>query len=356
MAAAVPSSSSASPSPGAQPAPARTGRAPRRRRVKWIVAGIVLVTLAIGAFFYWRHSSQYATTDDAYVNGNQAEVTALVGGTVQAVHVVDQQKVKAGDALFDIDPTNYQIALDRAQAQLAIARQQAGQEGAAVSSAEAVLAQRRAEAANARSNWARNQQLMKSGFLSPQGGEAARTAVQTADAAVKAAEANVAQARSALGSTGDENAAVQAAAAAVKAAEVDVARTHVTAPNEGVVANFSLRPGNAVQVGVPLFVVISDNEYWVDANFKETELAEIHPGQKAEIRSDMYKDRVFHGTVQSLSGGSGAAFSLLPPQNATGNWVKVTQRVPVRVRIDDADAQHPLRIGTTATVKITKGG
>jgi len=356
MAAAAPAPSSASPQKPASPAPTRSGRSPRRRRVKWIIAAIVLVAIALGAFAYWRSESLYASTEDAYVNGNQAEVTALVAGTVQAVHVVDQQRVKEGDALFDIDPTNYQIALDRAQAQLAIARQQAGQEGAAVTSAEAVLAQRRAEAANARSNWARNQQLMKSGFLSPQGGEAARTAVQTAEAAVKAAEANVAQARSAAGSAGDENAAVQAASAAVKAAELDLARTHVTAPSSGIIANLSLRPGNAVQVGVPLFVVISDKEFWVDANFKETQLAEIHPGQKAEIRSDMYRDRVFHGTVQSLSGGSGAAFSLLPPQNATGNWVKVTQRVPVRVRIDDVDPQHPLRIGTTATVKVIKGG
>ena len=262
----------------------------------------------------------------------------------------------AGDPLFEIDPANYEIALARAQAQLALARQQAGQQDAAVSSAEATLAQRRAEEANARSNWARNQQLMKSGFLSPQGGEAARTALQTAQAATKAAEANVAQAKSTLGSTGDENAAVQAAAAAVKAAELDVERTRVTAPTAGIIANFSLRPGNTVQVGVPLFVVISDQEFWVDANFKETELADIHPGQKAEIHSDIYPKKTFHGTVQSLSGGSGSAFSLLPPQNATGNWVKVTQRVPVRVRIEDADAQHPLRIGTTATVKVIKGG
>jgi membrane fusion protein (multidrug efflux system) len=109
-----------------------------------------------------------------------------------------------------------------------------------------------------------------------------------------------------------------------------------------------------VQPGAPLFVVIANDEYWVDANFKETQLKEIHPGQKATIASDVYPDHAFHGTVQSLSGGSGAAFSLLPPQNATGNWVKVTQRVPVRVRIEDPDPQHPLRIGTTATVRVEK--
>jgi membrane fusion protein (multidrug efflux system) len=356
MAAAAPAPNPAPTQPTASPAPARSGRPPRRRRLKWIIAAVLLTAAIVGGFLYWREASRFTTTDDAYVNGNQVEVTSLVAGSVQAVQVVDQQAVKAGDALFDIDPANYEIVLARAQAQLAIARQQASQEGAAIASAEAVLAQRRAEAANARSNWARNQQLMASGFLSAQGGEAARTAVQTAEAAVKAAEANVVQARSALGSTGDDNAAVQAAAAQVKAAELDLARTHVVATTSGVIANLSLRPGNTVQVGVPLFVVISDREFWVDANFKETELAEIKPGQKAEVHSDLYPDHVFHGTVQSLSGGSGAAFSLLPPQNATGHWVKVTQRVPVRIRIEDVDPQRPLRIGTTATVKVLKAG
>ena len=118
--------------------------------------------------------------------------------------------------------------------------------------------------------------------------------------------------------------------------------------------SLSLRPGNTVQPGAPLFVVIGDQDYWVDANFKETELKEIRPGQKATIKSDVYPDHPFHGVVQSLSGGSGTAFSLLPAQNATGNWVKVTQRVPVRIRVEDPDPQHPLRIGTTATVKVRK--
>jgi membrane fusion protein (multidrug efflux system) len=268
--------------------------------------------------------------------------------------VSDQQAVKAGDPLFDIDPANYQLALQKALAQLELARQSVSQESAGVASAEAVLAQRRAEAANARNTWIRNQELMKSGFLSAQGAENARTQLATAEAAVKAAEAGVAQARSALGRGGEDNAAVQAAQAAVKQAELDLARTHVTSPTSGVVANLTLRPGNTVVPSVPLFVVISDQEYWVDANFKETELKEIRPGQKATIKSDVYPDHVFHGVVQSLSGGSGTAFSLLPPQNATGNWVKVTQRVPVRIRVEDPDPQHPLRIGTTASVKVSK--
>jgi len=337
----------------AEPAPSRP-RPPRRTLVKWIAAAIALAIATTFGLRYWRDARLFTSTDNAYVQANQVEVAAQVSGPVAKVHVRDQQAVHAGDPLFDIDSSTYELALAKARAQLELARQSASQESAGVSSAEATLAQRRAEAVNARGIYQRNLQLVKSGFLSAQGIENSRTQVATADAAVKAAEANVAQARSALGQSGEQNAAVQPAAAAVKQAELDLERTHVVSPTNGLVANLSLQPGNTVQPGAPLFVVISDREYWVEANFKETELREIHPGQKATIRVDMYPDHPFSGEVQSLSGGSGAAFSLLPPQNATGNWVKVTQRVPVRIRVEDPDPRYPLRIGTTATVKVRK--
>ncbi len=335
--------------------------APERRRgrlggkqVKWIIAAAVVVAAAVWGYRYWLEASRYVATDNAYIGANQVEITAQVSGPVVKVYVRDQQAVNAGDALFDVDPENYEIALDKARAQLELARQSMSQEGAGVSAAQAVLAQRRAEASNARSVWNRNQQLVKSGFISPQAAETSRTQMATADAAVRAAEADVAKARSALGRTGEDNAAVQAASAAVKQAALDLARTHVVAPTSGTLANFSLQPGNTVQPGVPLFVLISSREFWVDANFKETELKEVRPGQRAVIESDVYPDHPFHGVVQSLAGGSGAAFSLLPPQNATGNWVKVTQRVPVRIRVEDPDPRRPLRIGTTATVKVLR--
>jgi membrane fusion protein (multidrug efflux system) len=331
-----------------------TTKNPRRKQLKWIIAAVVLVAAAIAGFRYWREASLYVSTDNAYIQAHQAEIAAQVNGPVTKVHVQDQQAVKEGDPLFDIDPSNYEVALAKARAQLELARQLASQEGAGIASAEAVLAQRRAELQNAAANYKRTQELTRSGFLSPSGAEAAQTQLATAQAAVKAAEANVAQARSALGKSGDDNAAVQAAAAAVKQAELDLQRTHVTSPTNGTVANLSLTPGSTVMPGIPLFVIINDKEYWVDANFKETELKDIRPGQTATIKSDVYPDRLFHGVVQSLSGGSGTAFSLLPPQNATGNWVKVTQRVPVRIKVQDPDPQHPLRIGTTATVKVRK--
>jgi membrane fusion protein (multidrug efflux system) len=336
------------------PPPSRSGRGPRRRQVKWIAAAVVLVAAAFFGGRYFLEARQFVETDNAYVQANQVDVAAQVAGPVTRVMVRDQQAVHAGDVLFEIDPRNYDIAVARARAQLELARQGVSQASAGVSAAEATLAQRRAEAENARNAWVRNQQLMKSGFLSPQGAENARTQLQTAEAAVKAAEANVAQARSALGQGGDQNAAVQAATAALRQAELDLERTQVKSPVDGVIANFTLQAGNTVTPGTPLFVVISGREFWVDANFKETQLKEIRPGQHAEIRSDVYPDHVFHGVVQSVSGGSGAAFSLLPPQNATGNWVKVTQRVPVRIKVEDPDPEHPLRIGTSTTVKVRK--
>ncbi len=347
--------------PSPRPAPTAIGKRPARARrfasgkqLKWIVAAIVLVLAAYVGLRYWRAAQLYESTDDAYVGANQVEVTAQVAGNVIQVYVHDQQHVKAGDPLFDIDPKDYQLAVERARAQLDLARQNVSEQSAALTSAEAVLAQRQAEARNAQSIWQRNRELVRSGFLSAQAAETSRTQLTTSQAAVTAAQADVARARSALGQTGDENAAVQAASAALRQAEVNLQRTRVTASTDGVVANFTLQPGTMVQPGVPLFVVISDTEYWVDANFKETQLKSIRPGEKAEVRSDMYPDRVFHGVVQSLAGGSGTAFSLLPPQNATGNWVKVTQRVPVRVRIEDPDPKHPLRIGTSATVQVFK--
>ncbi len=323
-----------------------------RKLVKWALVIVVIVVAAAFGLRYWRHSQAFVSTDNAYVNANTVEISAQVSGIVTQVPVRDNQRVNTGDPLFDIDARPFQIALEKAEAQLDLARQGTLQESAAVAQAEAQLAQRQAELRNAQSNNRRTTQLVTSGFLSQQGGETARTQVQTAEAAVQAAQAAVQQARSTLGKTGEENAAVRSAMAAVQQARLDLEHTHIVAPAAGTIANLTLRPGNTVQPGTPLFVLIGNQEYWVDANFKETELKRIRQGQEVQVTVDMYPDHPFHGVVESVSGGAGTAFSLLPPQNATGNWVKVTQRVPVRIRITDPDAAHPLRIGTTATVEV----
>ena len=323
-----------------------------RKIIKWAIAMVVLGVVAAISWHYWRHSQLFVSTDNAYLNANMVEIAPQVAGPILRIHVRDQQSVQAGDPLFEIDPRPYEIALAEAQAQLELARQSNSQDSAAVAAARAQVAQRVAELRIARSNDKRTRDLIAKGFLSQQNAEATQTQAETAAAVVKAAEANLAAAQSALGETGSKNAAVQVAQARVDQARLDLGFTRVVAPTSGVIANFSLRPGSTVQKGVPIFAIIDDQEYWVDANFKETELNRVRPGQRATIVMDMYKKHPFTAEVESLSGGSGTAFSLLPAQNATGNWVKVTQRVPVRIRVLDPDPAFPLRIGTTASVEV----
>ena len=323
-----------------------------RKSAKWLFLAVAVLVAGVFGYRYWHHSQLYVSTDNAYVNANMVEVAAQISGAVTRVYVRDNQPVKPGEPLFDIDPGPYRVALEKAQAQLRLAEQQVSQQSAAVQAAEAQVDQRRAELQNARNNNAREQKLVRQGFFSRQGSEAARTQEATAAAALQAALANLEQARSALGTVGDQNANVQAARAAVAQAEIDLQRTRVASPTQGYVANLSLRPGNTVQPGTPLFSIIGSQEFWVDANFKETELERVRAGEPATITVDMYPDHPFHGVVESVSGGAGTAFSLLPPQNATGNWVKVTQRVPVRVHVTDPDPRYPLRVGTTASVEL----
>ena len=333
--------------------PSPPPRKSRRKIIRLAIVATVLIALVVGGVAYWVHARHFVSTDDAYVNANTVDVAAQVAGEVVKVYVRDQQNVAAGDPLFDIDARNYEAAVAKAEAQLALAHQNVQQQSAAVDAARAQVAQRQAEELNARHNNERTQELVRSGFFSKQAGEQARTQALSAEAAVHAAEAALAQAQSALGATGDSNAAIRAAEAALAQARLDLEHTKVKASTSGLVANLSLRPGNMVTPGTPLFSIVSNEEYWVDANFKETELQRVRPGQKACIVVDMYPQHPFEGVVESVGAGSGSAFSLLPPQNATGNWVKVTQRVPVRVRVNNTDPNFPLRIGTTSTVRVT---
>lgn len=338
---------------GVEPARARPSARPAARKlVKWGIAALVLLAAIVAGVFYWFESQHYVSTENAYVNANRIDIAAQVTGPIVAIHVRDQQPVKKGDLLVEIDPRPYQIAVDSAQAQLELAYQTTSQESAAVAAARAQVTQRQAELRNAQSNERRVRDLIERKLISQQSAEAMITEAETAQAAVHAADANLQQALSALGEAGKRNATVRAALARLDQAKLDLEYARIFAPSSGRIANFGLRPGSSVQTGFVLFAIISDEEYWVDANFKETELDRIHPDQRATIRVDMYRKHEFHGVVESLSAGSGAAFSLLPAQNATGNWVKVTQRVPVRVRVVDPDPNYPLRIGTTATVRV----
>lgn len=274
-----------------------------RRNLILVIIGIIIIS--VGGI--WLYGLRYVTTDDAYINANVIEIAPRISGQVNKLNIQNNQFVKKGTILFVIDPVPYQVAVAKAKAQLAI---------------------NEAQWQNTATNAKRVLQLVVAKALPIQSRDDINAKLQTTRAAVELAKAALAQ------------------------AELNLQYTEVVAAADGWVTNMSLRAGNEVTANQPLFALVSNAEYWVDANLKETELTDVKPQQKAKVYLDMYPHHTFHGVVESISKGSGAAFSLLPPQNAVGNWVKVAQRVPVKIRILDQDSNFPLRVGTTASVKI----
>lgn len=273
---------------------------------KWAIISFLLMSL-----FGWcgmtLYGHYYVSTDNAYVNANIVQIAPRVTGKVNALYVRNNQYVSKDQMLFIIDPEPMELAVNSARAALSVSL---------------------TELDNTLRTKDRVMQLVRKKFLSRQDGDNVEANYKTAVAKVEQAKAQLAQ------------------------TELNLSYTLIKTPSSGWVTNMSLREGDILAANQPMFALISDQEFWIDANFKETELEAIHPGQKAEIVSDMYPHHTFHGVVESISGGAGSAFSLLPPQNATGNWVKVTQRVPVRIRVLDANKKFPLRIGTSVAVKI----
>jgi membrane fusion protein (multidrug efflux system) len=317
---------------------------------KKITIALALIALLGGlafTYFYGRSRS----TENAYINADVVNVASLVAGRVVAVPIKENQHVRKGDALFDIDPEPFAIALERARADLALARQAARQDNAEVVVARALVTQAESDLANARTIYSRDKELVGQHFISQQSLDDAQTRMQALQASLEQARAKLTKALSAPVKT-EERGDVLKAQATIDQAQLDLAHTHVTAAQDGQISNLSLTPGSLVGVGASLFALIAENSFHIDANFKETELVGIHPGQDVDIQIDMYPGQHFKGTVESLSGGTGTAFSLLPPQNATGNWVKIAQRVAVRIKFAQMDTEHPLRIGATATVSV----
>ena len=318
---------------------------------KKLIVAAMLLLVVLGGLAYLYFSGRSRTTENAYINADVVNVASLVTGRVTAVYVKENQQVHRGDPLFDVDPQPFVIALEHAQADLALAKQAARQDDAEVAVARAQVEQAQSNLANARTSYARDQELIARHFLSQQALDDAQARMQALQATLEQARAQLAKALSAPAKT-DERGDVLKAQAEIGQAGLDLQHTHVVAAQDGQIDNFTLMAGSLVNAGEPLFALIAGNSFHIDANFKETELAGIHPGQPVDIRIDMYPDQNFKGTVESLSGGTGTAFSLLPPQNATGNWVKVAQRVPVRIKLPQTDAGYPLRIGATATVRV----
>lgn len=334
---------------------ADSAKVKRKRRLLVLTLLFALAAVAaVSAFFlWWQHEEE---TEDAYVAGRVVQITPQTGGTVRKVLHDDTDVVKKGDVLAVLDDGNYVLAYERAKNELIQAVRQNRQQNAATSQAGAQVALRRADLVRAQDDLRRRSALAESGAVSAEELAHARAAVSQAQAAVKAALAEESSARAALGGRVAlrEQPAVQTAVSRLKDAWLNLQRTQIRAPLDGQVAKRSVQVGQQVAAGAPLMAVVPLSDVWVDANFKETQLKHMKIGQPVELVSDLYgKQTVYRGRVAGFSAGTGSAFSLIPAQNATGNWIKVVQRVPVRIELNREDVdRHPLRIGLSMTAKV----
>ena len=339
-------------------APPRAG-VMQRRRTRWllIVTAAFVVVGVIAAAYWLLYASHYEQTDDAYVAGDLVNVSSQVSGTVVSIGADETDFVQVGQELIRLDDTDARIALTEAENQLAKVVRQVRTVFTSRDELSAVLAQRRADLSRARTDLERRKSLGKSGAVSAEEISHAQDAFNAAQQALIAAEKSLAGGTALLGRTGvSDNPDVQAAATAVERAWLALRRTSIHAPVSGYIARRPAQLGERTTSGNPLLSIVPLERLRVEANFKEVQLSRMRIGQPVRIEADLYGGRVeYRGTVAGLGLGTGAAFALLPAQNATGNWIKVVQRVPVRVEIDPKDlAAHPLRIGlsTHATVDI----
>ncbi len=327
----------------------------KRLRVPLMLGGPVLA--GIIALVIYLQGGRFERTDDAYVQTASVAVSSNVSGRVQEVEVRDNQAVRKGDVLFRIDPAPFRIAVEEAEAQLAAARLQ-------VESLKASYRQRQAELQSARETLAyqkketeRQQRLLASGISSQLQVDRAVHALDTARSELSAAEQQVGAVVANLG--GDPNIApdrhptVQHAKAALDRAKLNLSYTVIAAPSDGVVTRVEqLQAGTYISASAPVFALVVAGDLWIEANFKEDQLTHMRPGQQATVQVDSFPGKEFAGTVVSVSPGTGSQFSLLPAENATGNWVKVVQRLPVRIELRDHDPEFPLQGGLSATVRV----
>jgi len=343
-----------------QPQAAAPEAAPKKKggsRRLILMIGVPLV-LALGGGYFWLNGGRYQDTDNAYVQQAKVSISADVAGRVTSVSVGENQPVKAGAVLFTIDPQPYQIALDQANAALASARVNVEQLKVAYSTAQAQLKSAQGTLAIRQAAFDRQNALVKQGVNSSSALDDVKLSLEQAQSAVDLAQQQLAGAVAALSGDPaiktDDHPAVRAALAAVEAAQRNLSKTTVVAPADGLVANVSsLNVGQFVAAGTTIASLVETGGTWVEANFKETQLADMRAGQPASVAIDAYPGKL-EGVVESIGAATGSEFSLIPAQNATGNWVKVVQRVPVRIKLP-ARAEATLRTGLSATVSVDTG-
>ena len=359
--------SNQTPTPNSQPRNTADPAA-ARTKVLSILGIVVLIGLAYGGYTWWSNRHE-ESTDNAYVQGNVVQITPQIGGTVTAIYADDTDFVKAGQPLVQLDPADAKVALEQAQANLAQSVRQVRSLYANNRSLDAQVALHETEVARAQTELARAEEdlrrrrgVAENGAVSQEELGHAQSQVSAAQVALTTAQAGVIAARDQLGSNEaltdgtrlENHPSVQAAAAKVREAYLSLHRAGLPAPVDGYVAKRTVQLGQRVAAGAPLMSLIALGQVWVDANFKEVQLRNIRIGQPVTLTADLYGKHVeYKGSIAGLGAGTGAAFALLPAQNATGNWIKVVQRIPVRVSLDPQQvAQNPLRIGLSMEVSV----
>jgi membrane fusion protein (multidrug efflux system) len=358
------------------------------RRKQWlsILAAVVLGVALLVTAYHFLIGVRHVSTDNAYVGADTAQITPLVAGPVQSVRVANTQIVHKGDILVTLDPSDMQIAVERAQADLAQAEReflqtratggalqaQVGARNSDIERAQAEMVAAQSAYDKARVDLNRRQSLAKSGAVSGDELTSATNSFAAAQAQLAVARAGIAQAKAnrvaasenynanqaLIQGSMQDNPDVASARSKLDSAKLDLSRAVIRAPFDGVIAQRNVQVGQRIAAGTPIMTVVPVYNMYVDANYKEGQLQKVRIGQKARLTADIYGGSVvYHGTVIGLAGGTGSAFAIIPAQNATGNWIKVVQRLPVRVMLDPAELQqHPLRVGLSMDVTIDVGG
>ncbi len=321
-----------------------------------MLKNIGLVFICGGIFaalaFYWYYSDIYPSTENAYVQATVLSVAPRVEGQIEHVWVDDYQHVNKGDELLELDAAPYVLAQKQAKAAYLLAVQQHKADASAVDAAIASLDKAEADLKNAQLDYRRTMALVQQQLASVEDGDDARTVLAEDQASLEAARANLQQAIATRGTEGLDSAIVQQAAAQLGQAELNLSYTRISAPYSGIVGEINVHKGTVTMAGQSLFPLVKDNSYWMQANYKEANMGRIRVGQPVKIEIDMFPDYHWQGKVVNISPASGASFSLLPPENATGNWVKIPQRFSVKISMFGDEQSPPLRVGASGAVRI----
>ena len=327
------------------------------RQRGFLILGVVIVIAALAYGAYWFFDARfYESTDDAYVSGNIVAVTSRENGTVMALHVDNTQTVRRGQPLLELDPAVVNVNVAAAESNLARAVRTVNGEFSHAASSNAQVAQAQVALVLARTDYQRRQSASVDGAVSGEELAHARDNVTAAEAALAAARGGHEQTLSQIqGTDVANNPDVLTAEATLRNTIIAQGHMRIVAPVDGVIAQRTVQLGQQVTAGTPLMAVVSLSDVWIDANFKEVQLQDMRIGQPATVTADIYGGKVtYHGHVEGLGAGSGSAFALLPPQNASGNWIKIVQRVPVRIALDPRElADHPLRVGLSVTASVS---